>query len=189
MKSKWFMMAVIFWAFSSVPMQAQEIKMAMETEMEAPESPPAMKLKGYHVGVVQPIISINKGETTNLFTYDNYAIGFPTGITFSTGLKLLIDLEMVPFIAPLIERRENFNVHLLYHPGVLLPLDGGFTVGLRAAFESGTGQFGYTLLLNKSFDICKSTKFFFELVAPGRWGPNEKSGYTQVFAFHMGLGF
>ncbi len=184
MNVKWILSMTLIWIMVATMVQAQDnVMIISDSETSKP------LIKGYHLGVVQPIVSFNKGTTTNLFAYDKYAIGFPIGITFATPGKLLFDLEMVPFIAPLIERRENYEVHLLYHPGVLLPLNGGFTLGLRAAFESGTEQFGYTLLLNKAFDLCKDTKFFVELVAPGRWGPNEKSGYTQVLAFHMGLGF
>jgi hypothetical protein len=67
------------------------------------------KVKGYHIGVVQPIVSFNKGEATNIFAYDKYAIGFPTGITLTTSSKLLIDLELVPFVAPLLEKRDNLR--------------------------------------------------------------------------------
>lgn len=183
MNLKWFLSIAICFILASIQVNAQDSIMVSTMNEHS------CKVKGYHIGVVQPIVSFNKGEATNIFAYDKYAIGFPTGITLTTSSKLLIDLELVPFVAPLLEKRDNFEVHLLYHPGVLLPLDSGFTLGLRAAFESGTGQFGYTLLLNKAFDICNSTKFFVELVAPGRWGPNEKSGYTQVLALHLGLGF
>lgn len=145
-------------------------------------------VKGYHLGVVQPIISINKGETTNLLDYDVYAIGFPVGITLATRSSVMIDLEIVPFIAPALEKRDNYNVHLLYHPGVLVPLGSGFTFGFRLAYESGQGQFGFTPLINKSFPISSHTKFFLEIVAPGRFGPNPDSGYTQIFGLHVGIG-
>lgn len=185
MKSKWFIMLTTCWLLATLTTQAQT------NEMPAPDPEPEMisKVKGYHIGIVQPIISINNGEVTQLLSYDNYSIGFPIGISLATPSKLIIDLEVVPFIAPLIEKRQNYEVHLLYHPGVLFPLKSGFTMGLRAAFEAGTGQFGYTFLINKSFNLSTNTKYFIEVVAPGRWGPNEKSGYTQVLAFHTGVAF
>lgn len=142
---------------------------------------------GYHIGIVQPLVSFQKGITTNLLDYDVYAIGFPVGISLATPGKAVIDLEIVPFVSPFLEFRENFGVHLLYHPGILYPLGNGFTMGFRLAFEAGIGQFGFTPLINKSFKINKEVNIFTEIVAPGRFGPNEKSSYTQVLALHVGI--
>jgi hypothetical protein len=146
-------------------------------------------VKGYHIGIVQPLISIQKGEVTNLLDYDVYSVGFPIGISLATPGKAIIDMEVVPFVAAALELRENFEVHILYHPGILYPLGSGFTLGLRLAFESGKGQFGFTPLINKSFPINKHSKFFLEIVAPGRFGPNEKTPYTQIFGLHAGVAF
>lgn len=144
---------------------------------------------GYHIGVVQPIFAIQQGETKYLTQSSFYAIGFPIGITFHTPGKLKFDLEFVPFVKPYLNSSRAYDVHLLFHPGVLIPLSKGFTFGLRFAFETGTGQFGLTPLLNKAFPTGKGHSFFIELVAPGRFGPQKNSGYTQIGGLHVGLGF
>ncbi|MBP8725114.1 MAG: hypothetical protein KBF37_08475 [Saprospiraceae bacterium] len=144
---------------------------------------------GYHFGVVQPILAINKGDVNYFYETDFYAIGFPMGITLNTPGKVKFDLEFVPLFKPYADTDKPYEVHLLFHPGFLFPLGGGFTFGMRLAFETGVGQFGLTPLLNKGFSIGDGTVFFLELVAPGRFGPEKNSGYTQIFGLHAGLGF
>ncbi|MFZ1704548.1 MAG: hypothetical protein WAT79_09370 [Saprospiraceae bacterium] len=144
---------------------------------------------GYHIGVVQPIATVKGGQWSHVFDYDVYSLGFPIGLTLKTSCKLKVDLEMVSFIQPALENNKNFGVHLLWHPGVLLPLNHGFTLGLRLAFESGQSMFGYTFLINKSFKIGPNTNYFIEFVAPTRFGPNDKSQTVQIFALHTGFGF
>lgn len=147
-------------------------------------------IKGYHIGVVQPILAIHNNQTTYLSDYEFYSIGFPFGITLNTSGALLIDLEIVPFIKPYLnDDSKPYEIHLLYHPGILLPLGHGFTAGLRVAFESGTNQFGFTPLINKGFKLSQATKFFIEIVFPGRFGPGKDSGYTQLIGAHIGLAF
>jgi len=147
-------------------------------------------VKGYHIGIVQPLLAFNKNKSTYFTDYDFYSIGFPFGITLTTSGSVLIDLELVPFIKPRIDDDAvPYEVHLLYHPGILIPVGHGFTVGLRAAFEPGNDQFGFTPLVNKGFSLNKGMQFFVELVLPGRFGPEKSSGYTQVAGFHMGVGF
>ncbi len=144
---------------------------------------------GYHIGVVQILFAHNKGETTFFDRTSIYSVGFPFGITLNTNGKAKIDLELVPFINPYIYSNLPYKIHLLYHPGILYPLNGGWTIGLRAAFEIGEGQFGFTPLINKAFKNKNGTAFFIELVAPGRFGPDKDSGYTQLGGVHIGLGF
>lgn len=144
---------------------------------------------GYHFGVVQIVGAMNKGEFTFLDKYNFYTIGFPFGVTFKTPCRMLVDLEFVPVIKPFASTDIPYQVHLLYHPGVLFPLKKGWTFGLRLAFESGEGQFGFTPLLNKAFKFKNNGAFFVELVAPGRFGPTKDSGYTQLGGLHLGIGF
>lgn len=146
-------------------------------------------LAGYHFGVVQPIMALQNGESHFLHEQNFYEIGFPLGITFHTNGKVLFDLEFVPFLKPYANSDKPYETHLLVHPGVLFPISKGFTVGVRAAFDMGTNQFGFTPLINQV--ICKSENhvFFIEIVAPGRFGPEKDSGYTQAFALHLGFGF
>ncbi len=143
---------------------------------------------GYHIGIVQPILASQNGELHYIDEADFYAIGFPMGITFHTKGSAKFDFEFVPLIKPYVNLNNPYDVHLLFHPGVLFPLSGGFTFGLRLAFETGAGQFGFTPLINKSFELSDDLSFFVELVAPARFGPNKDSGYTQVFGLHIGLG-
>lgn len=153
------------------------------------EQPGLPKVAGYHVGVVQIIFAHNNGETVYFDRTSVYSIGFPFGITFNTKGKLKIDLELVPFINPYIYSDRPYDIHLLYHPGILYALNHGWTIGLRAAFEVGVGQFGFTPLINKSFKCKNGNAFFVELVAPGRFGPDKDSGYTQLGGVHLGIGF
>lgn len=147
------------------------------------------KVAGYHVGVVQIVFSHNNGETVFFDRTSVYSVGFPFGITLNTPGKVKVDLELVPFINPYIYSDKPYKIHLLYHPGILYPLKNGWTIGLRAAFEIGEGQFGFTPLINKAFKNSKGYAFFIELVAPGRFGPEKNSGYTQLGGLHIGFGF
>ena len=146
------------------------------------------KFSGYHFGVVQILFSHNNGETVFFDRTSIYSVGFPFGLTFNTSGKVKIDLELVPFINPYIYSDKAYKIHLLYHPGILYPLKNGWTLGLRAAFEIGEGQFGFTPLINKSFKNKKGAAFFIEFVAPGRFGPEKKSSYTQLGGIHVGCG-
>lgn len=145
------------------------------------------RFAGLHFGVVQPILAINDGTTKTIADEDFYTVGFPIGITFKTSTKLMFDLEFVPFINPGNDT-TSLSTHLLFHPGILIPLNKGFTFGARAAFELGQGQIGFTPLLNKAFKYNDNNVFFIELVLPGRFGPMKDSGYTQVAALHFGIG-
>jgi hypothetical protein len=153
------------------------------------EPPSISKISGYHVGVVQIIFAHNNGETIYFDRTSVYSVGFPFGITFNTKGKLKIDLELVPFINPYIYSDRPYKIHLLYHPGVLYPIGNDWTLGLRAAFEIGEGQFGFTPLVNKTFKLKNGNTFFVELVAPGRFGPLKDDGYTQLGGIHIGIGF
>lgn len=142
---------------------------------------------GLHFGVVQPLVSFNDGDVSTITDEDFFAIGFPMGITFKASEKLMLDFEFVPFINPG-NSETPLNTHLLFHPGILIPLGKGFTFGTRAAFELGQGQWGFTPLLNKAFKLDSGKALFVELVLPGRFGPTKDSGYTQVIALHFGIG-
>ena len=150
---------------------------------------PVSVLAGYHVGVVQIMFAVNKGNFTTLDKYDFYFIGFPIGITFNTAGKLKFDLEFVPVIKPYFNSGVPIQVHLLFHPGILYPLGNGWTFGFRLAYENSVNQIGFTPLINKGFKRKNNSVFFFELVAPARFGPEKNSGYTQLGGLHVGLGF
>jgi hypothetical protein len=147
------------------------------------------KIAGYHLGVVQIAFAYNDGKYLYIDNVDFYSIGFPMGISFNTQGALIFDLEFVPVLKPYINQNNPYEIHLLLHPGVLLPLGNKWTFGLRFAFEIGQNQFGFTPLLNKAFQISKHSVFFIELVAPVRFGPSKNSGYTQLGGLHVGFGF
>lgn len=149
----------------------------------------ATGIAGYHIGIVQPILAAQNGEVHYINEANFYAIGFPMGITLHTSGKALIDLEFVPFIKPYANTSTPYDVHLLVHPGILIPMGDRFTFGFRLAFETGQGQFGFTPLINKAFSLGDHSVFFVELVAPARFGPEKNSGYTQALALHLGFGF
>ena len=148
------------------------------------------KLAGYHIGVVQILFAANHGEVTWLNQSDFYSIGFPMGITFHSKGSSKFDLEFVPVFKPYASQEDKpYEVHFIVHPGILFPMHHGWTFGLRAAFEVGDGVFGVTPLLNKSFGNGDRSHFFIEIVAPGRFGPNKDSSYTQLAGVHLGFGF
>ena len=53
---------------------------------------------GGHIGFVHGLITISKGNTSNIADSGNYAIGFPIGVTIKTCDKFAFDIEFVPFI-------------------------------------------------------------------------------------------
>ena len=144
---------------------------------------------GYHIGIVQIAFAYNNEKYLYLDNVDFYSIGFPFGISFNTAGKLVFDLEFVPVIKPYINQSNPYNVHLLFHPGILVPLGNKWTFGFRLAFELGENQFVFTPLLNKAFRLTDHSVFFVELVAPGRFGPTKSAGYTQLGGLHLGFGF
>ncbi|OEK08157.1 hypothetical protein A8C32_01465 [Flavivirga aquatica] len=138
---------------------------------------------GGHFGFVQPIITIQDGETSDGF--DPYTIGFPIGITVRKNEKFAFDLEFVPFIG---SNRDNYSSvnELIIHPGLLWGIGNKLTFGNRIAFETKSGRYGITPLLNKGFLIGK-TNVFAEFVLPLRVGNNQEVSITT--ALHFGIGF
>lgn len=144
--------------------------------------------ESYHLGIVQPILSVNQGDAHYFYENEFYAIGFPIGLTCRMSESVKFDLEFVPFVKPNADLNKPFEINFLFHPGFLFPLSGGWTFGTRLAFET-VGAFGLSPLLNKSFGLGGDRVFFIELVAPARWGPQKNNSYTQALAVHVGLGF
>lgn len=147
----------------------------------------AQNTLGGHFGVVQPIITIQDGETSNGF--DPHAIGFPMGITIRKSEKFAFDLEFVPFISSN-NNAEGDSVsavnELLVHPGLLWGIGNKLTFGNRLAYEIGSGRYGISPLLNRGFSIG-NTNLFAELVLPVRVGNDQEISFTA--ALHFGIGF
>ncbi len=142
---------------------------------------------GGHFGFVQPIITIQDGETTDGF--DPYTIGFPIGITVRKSEKFAFDAEIVPFISSFEDANgDNVSVvaDLLIHPGLLWGIGNKLTFGNRLAFETNSRRYGITPLLNKGFLLGK-TNAFAELVLPLRVGNDQEVSITV--ALHFGIGF
>ena len=141
---------------------------------------------GGHIGFVLPLITHAGGNTTNIS--DNFAIGFPMGITVKGGGKTAFDLEFVPAI-----QDKPRQVNLTVHPGLLRDVGHGFTLGMRLAFDVNSSQFGFTPLINKSWPIEHSffKAYFVEAVLPVRFNRPAGGPATNpvTFGLHFGVGF
>jgi hypothetical protein len=143
---------------------------------------------GGHVGFVLPLVTHAGGNTTTIA--DNFAIGFPMGVTFKGKGRMAFDMEFVPSI-----QDDPRQVSLLVHPGLIWSVGRGYSVGMRAAFDVNSSQFGFTPLLNKSWKFANQDQFFksyfAEAVLPVRF--NRPTGGPDTnpvtFGIHFGLGF
>ncbi len=147
----------------------------------------AQNTVGGHFGFVQPLITIQDGETSNGF--DPHTIGFPMGITVRKSEKFAFDLEFVPFISS--KKNADGDAisavnELIIHPGLLWGIGSKLTFGNRLAYETQSGRYGITPLLNKGFLIGK-TNVFAEFVLPLRVGNDQEISATA--AIHFGFGF
>jgi hypothetical protein len=143
---------------------------------------------GGHIGFVLPLVTHAGGDTTTIA--DNFAIGFPMGVTFKGKGRMSFDMEFVPSI-----QDDPRQVSLLVHPGLIWSVGRGYSVGMRAAFDVNSSQFGFTPLVNKSWPIGDQKQFFkayfVEAVLPVRF--NRPTGGPDTnpvtFGVHFGLGF
>ena len=141
---------------------------------------------GGHIGFVLPLVTHAGGKTTNIS--DDFSIGFPLGITFKGKGRMAYDLELVPGVQGT-PRQTNLTVH----PGLVWDVGHNFGVGLRAAFDVNSPQWGFTPLVNHSWPITNSLfkAYFVEAVLPVRFNrPTNGPSTTPVtFGLHFGLGF
>ena len=141
---------------------------------------------GGHVGFVLPLVTHAAGQTTNIA--DNFSIGFPLGVTFKGKGRMAYDLELVPGVQGT-PRLTTFTVH----PGLVWDAGHSFGVGMRAAFDINSPQWGFTPLVNHSWPINDTffKVFFVEAVLPVRFNrPTNRPATTPVtFGVHFGLGF
>nr|WP_294781300.1 hypothetical protein [uncultured Flavobacterium sp.] len=136
------------------------------------------KITGYF-GIMHPIVSINKDETTLNFR-DYYAVGFPTGINIWKNEKIGFSFEMVPNIKD--DNGTSKVTNLLFHPGVLVALGKGYTFAGRAAFESG-GRYGFTPVINKTIIKNASCSYYAAIPLPVRFGNDHPATFTVGFQF------
>ena len=141
---------------------------------------------GGHWGVVLPLVTRAGGTNTTIA--DSFSIGFPVGITLQGQGRMAFDMEFVPLI-----QNSPRQVNITLHPGLLWGVGHRFTLGMRAAFDAQSTQFGFTPLLNKSWPIEGGffKAYFVEADLPVRF--NRPAGQPATdpvtFALHFGLGF
>ena len=155
---------------------------AAEKSKQDPPKPPRF---GGHVGVVIPIVTRGNGTTTTIA--DDFSIGFPFCLTVKTNSPVAFDFEFIPTV----NRSSNQDFRFLVHPGVIYNFKKKYTVGLRGAFEVGTGNYGFTPLVARSFKLKGRTNFFVEADFPVRWERQANSPrFASVgFAAHSGINF
>ncbi len=162
--------------------ETEDSKITKVTKAAQPEKPPRF---GGHVGIVIPIVTRGNGTTTTIA--DNFIIGFPFALVVRTNSPAAFDFEFVPII----NTPSNQDFRFLVHPGVTYTFKKKNTVGLRGAYEIGTGSYGFTPLVARSFKLTDKTNYFIEADFPVRWEhrPN-RTGFASVqFAVHSGISF
>ncbi len=140
------------------------------------------KITGY-VGILHPIITFNKNQTTTNFT--NYYIGgLPTGINIWKTHDIGFSMEIVPFIKA--ENGDSKMYNLLFHPGILIRLAPNTVFAGRVAFETG-GRYGKTPVINRVVKRNKNSNYFVAIPLPLRFGNNLPS--SLGIGFQFGIGF
>ncbi|MBA0883765.1 hypothetical protein [Flavobacterium undicola] len=136
------------------------------------------KITGYF-GILHPLVSINKDETTVNFR-DYYAVGFPTGINIWKSEKIGFSFEIVPSIKD--DQGVSKVNNLLIHPGVLVALGHGYTFAGRVAFET-SGRYGVTPVFNKTIKKNANSSYFVAVPLPVRFGNDHPASFTLGFQF------
>jgi len=134
------------------------------------------KISAY-VGIMHPIVTINRDETTVNFR-DYYAVGFPMGINLWKSEKIGFSFEVVPNIKD--DQGSSKVTNLLFHPGILAALGKGYTFAGRAAFES-SGRYGFTPVLSKTVLKSQNCSYFLALPLPVRFGNGHPASFTVGF--------
>ncbi len=153
-----------------------------ELEKQAEAKPPRF---GGHVGIVIPIVT--RGNDTTTTIADNFIIGFPFGLVVRTNSPAAFDFEFVPII----NTPSNQDFRFLVHPGVTYSFKKKYVAGVRAAYEFGTGSYGFTPLASRSFKLTDKTNYFIEADFPVRRErrPNGTRFTSVQFAVHSGINF
>ena len=136
------------------------------------------KITGY-VGIIHPLITFSKDETTTPFK-NFYIGGLPAGINIWKSAKIGFSAEFVPYIRA--EKGTSKMSNFLFHPGVLVALGKGWTFAGRAAFET-SGRYGFTPVLNKIVKKNKNSGYFVALPLPFRFGNEHPATFTIGFQF------
>ncbi len=157
---------------------------AKETELEKQADPKPPRFGG-HVGIVIPIVTRGNGVTTTIA--DDFIIGFPFALTVRTDSLAAFDFEFVPII----NTPSNQDFRFLVHPGIVYSIKKKYAVGVRAAYEFGTGNYGFTPITNRSFKLNEKLNYFVEADFPVRWErrPDRTRFASIQFAVHSGISF
>ena len=147
-----------------------------------PEKPPRF---GGHVGIVIPIVT--RGNDTTTTIADDFIIGFPFALVVKTDSPVAFDFEFVPTI----NTPSNQDFRFLIHPGIVYAFNKKYLVGVRGAYEFGTGNYGFTPIAQRSFKLTEKTRYFIEADFPVRWErrPNRTRFASVQFAIHSGISF
>jgi hypothetical protein len=178
---------------SSAPqLQAQESS-APQAQAQGSSAPQAQTKRGPtvggHIGFVLPLVTRSGGQTTNLA--DQFAVGFPVGITVKGSGRTAFDLEFVPQYNATGQRLTTLTVH----PGLIYSLGHGYAVGGRLAFVVDNPTWGFTPLINKSWPIKHNNSlfkaYFVEADLPVRFSRPVGAPATNAvtFAMHFGVAF
>jgi hypothetical protein len=193
MRRAWIGLAVLATAMAGkVPLaQAQESSASQAQVSSAPQAQaqngPTL---GGHIGFVLPLVTHSGGQTINNLS-DQFAVGFPVGITVKGSGRMAFDLEFVPQINTAAPRLTTLTVH----PGLLWNVGHGYTVGGRVAFDVNNPTWGFTPLVNKSWPIKRKNSFFkayfVEADLPVRFSRPVGAPATNAvtFAMHTGVAF
>ncbi|HXG86300.1 MAG TPA: hypothetical protein VNI84_19940 [Pyrinomonadaceae bacterium] len=157
---------------------------AKETEIKKQAEPKPPRFGG-HVGVVIPIVTRGNGITTTIA--DDFIIGFPFALVVKTDSPVAFDFEFVPTI----NTPSNQDFRFLIHPGIVYAFNKKYLVGVRGAYEIGTGNYGFTPIAQRSFKLTKKTRYFIEADFPVRWERRpDRSRFASIqFAIHTGISF
>ncbi len=161
--------------------KTRDYKIVKDLEKAEPEKPRF----GGHVGVVVPLVTRGDGNTVTLA--EDFIIGFPFGLTVRTDSPVAFDFEFIPTI----NTPSNQNFRFLVHPGIVYTFGKNYLVGLRGAYEEGTGNYGFTPIVSRSFKLTAKINYFIEADLPVRWESRpDGSEFTSVqFALHTGINF
>lgn len=162
--------------------ETEDSKITEVAQTAQPEKPPRF---GGHVGIVIPIVT--RGNNTTTTIADNFIIGFPFALVVRTNSPAAFDFEFVPII----NTQSNQKYRFLVHPGIVYSFKKKYVVGVRAAYEFGTGNYGFTPIVNRSFKITEKVNYFIEADFPVRREERlNGTGFTSFqFAIHSGISF
>lgn len=151
---------------------------------QTPTQPPVSftPVTGY-VGILHPIVSFSKEQVT--YPLQNYyLVGFPMGINLWKSQRIGFSAEFVPFIRA--ESGQSRMANFLFHPGALIRFHSGFTLALRAAFET-SGRYGFTPVVSKTFLKQKQHSYFLAIPLPLRLGNAHPLTFTP--GIQVGISF